>query len=351
MSTETRSTPEFRGNMPRPLDEVAAWTAGRLEEAIDPELPIIDPHHHLWHDDRGRYLLDELLADLNSGHNIVATVFLQAKSMYRRDGPEAMKPVGEVEFANGMAAACASGQYGGARICEAIVGHADLRTPDVEAVLEALAAAGNGRLRGIRHGATWDDGSAAYGRSFSPRYMLADPAFRQGYAALRRHGLSFEAWIYHTQLAELGSLLRACPDIPVVLNHVGGVLGIPPYIDRQEVFESWRARLRELAVFPNLYVKVGGLGMLYCGCDFHTRPLPPSSMELATAWRPYIETCIELFGAERCMFESNFPVDKQSCGYGVLWNAFKRVAAGYGDAEKASLFHDTAAGFYRLRRS
>ena len=343
------SPPEFRGNMPRSLDEIDQWVKQRVEPAIEPELPIIDPHHHLWHDQRGRYLLDEFLSDVNTGHNIVATVFLQVHTMYRAEGPAAMKSVGEVEFANGMAAIGASGLYGSIRVCKGIVGHADLLLGDgVQDVLEALVAAGNGRFRGVRHGATWDDGSAAFGRKFGPRHMLLHPTFRSGFARLAPLGLSFDAWVYYPQLPELMDLLSAFPRTQVVLNHVGGVLGIPPHVDRGEVFATWRSHIVKLGACPNLSVKIGGLGMLYSGWDFHSRDLPPSSNDLAEAWRPYVETCIEAFGPNRCMFESNFPVDKQSCGYGELWNAFKRITEMFSPAEKNALYHDTAARVYRI---
>ena len=340
--------PEFRGNMPRSLEALDSWNRQRTEEPLEPELPIIDPHHHLWDDERGRYLIDDFIDDISSGHNVMATVFVQAKAMYRAEGPAAMQPVGEVEFANGAAAASASGHYGRARLCKGIVGHVDLTLDAVQPVLEAVIAAGNGRLRGIRHGATWDSGSAGVGRSFAPRHLLLDPAFRRGFAQLAPLGLSFDAWLFYPQLPDLMDLLTTFPQTSVILDHVGGILGIPPHDDREGVFSTWRTHIRQLARFPNLSVKVGGLGMLYCGWDFHVRDLPPTSDELAEAWRPYVETCIEAFGAERCMFESNFPVDKQSCGYGALWNAFKRIAKNCSASEKAALFHDTAARVYRL---
>ena len=341
--------PQFRGNMPRALPTLATWLEGRDEAALEPDLPIIDPHHHVWHDERGRYLMDELLADMDSGHNIVATVFMQVKAMYRADGSEALRSVGEVEFANGIAAASASGHFGKVRLHQGIVGHADLLLgDDVQPVLEALIRAGNGRFRGIRHGATWDDGSAGHGRSFAPRHMLLDTRFRRGFAKLAPMELSFDAWLFYHQLPDLIDLLEAFPDTNVVLDHAGGLLGIPPHTNRDQVFGIWRSHIDRLARYPNLTIKIGGLGMLYAGWDFHARAVPPSSIELADAWRPYVDTCIAAFGPDRCMFESNFPVDKQSCGYGALWNAFKRTTAAMSESEKAALYHDTAARVYRL---
>lgn len=342
----------FRGNAYRTIDELNTWTRRLDEPALEPDLPILDPHHHVWDDERGRYLIHELAQDvLGTGHNIVATVFVEAGAMYRAPGPEAMKPVGEVEFVNGIAAMSASGHYGRTRLCAGIVGHADLMLGDaVQPVLEALIAAGNGRTRGIRHGLVWDTGNAAkFGRRQVPRHQMLDPAFRKGFAHLRPLGLSFEAWLFHPQLADVADLMRAFPDANVILNHVGGLLGIPPHDgNREETFKVWRNAILQLARFPNLTVKVGGLGMLYCGWDFHLRENPPSSEDLAAAWRPYVETCIEAFGPERCMMESNFPVDKQSCGYGVLWNALKRITQGCSPAEKAALYRDTAARVYRI---
>ena len=338
---------EFRGITHRNLAELRAWISLRNELPLEPELPIVDPHHHLWDDERGRYLVEDFLGEFG-GHNVVSTVYAQFKAIYRADGPVSMRPVGEVEFVNGIAAICASGRYGKVRLCEGIVGHADLLGEDARAVLEALIAAGNGRLRGIRHGATWDSGSAGYGRTFAPPHLIIDEKFRRGFAQLRPLGLSFDAWLFYPQLPDLIDLLHSFPDTSVILNHCGGILGIPPHTERADVFSTWRSHVLQLACFPNLSVKIGGLGMLYCGWDFHLRDMPPSSHDLSTAWRPYVETCIEAFGANRCMFESNFPVDKQTCGYGVLWNAFKRITEHCSATEKAQLYHDTATSVYRL---
>lgn len=340
----------FTGNHYRHTHELEVWASPGAEPALEADLPIIDPHHHLWDDERGRYLIDEYVADIG-GHNVVATVYAQYRAMYRADGPAEMKPVGEVEFINGLAAASASGRYGAIRVAEAIIAHADLlRGDDVLPVLEALIAAGNGRLRGIRHGATWDDGAAGHGRAFAPRHMLADPAFHRGFAHLAPLGLNFDAWLFYAQLPDLEGLLARFPETVATLDHVGGILGVAPHIDRGEVFAAWRESIGRLARFPNLNVKIGGLGMLYCGWDFHLRDVPPGSEELAAAWRPYVEACIEAFGIDRCMFESNFPMDKQSCAFSALWNAFKRITAAYSDAEKAALYHDNAVRTYRLPR-
>ncbi len=341
---------EFRGSTFRTDAERTAWTEKRKETALEPELPIIDPHHHAWDKDTGRYLIHELAQDVYSGHNVVATVFIECGSMYRATGPEAMKPVGEVEFVNGIAAMSASGRYGKARLCTGIVGHADLTLGDgVRPVLEALIAAGNGRFRGIRHGVTWDTGNAAkFSRRQPPRHQVLDPVFRKGFAHLKPLDLSFESWQFHPQLDDTADLLKAFPETNVILNHCGGLIGIAPHENRAEVFKVWKKHIQNLAQFPNLSIKVGGLGMTYCGWDFHLRDIPPTSEELASAWKPYVETCIEAFGPDRCLMESNFPVDKESTGYCVLWNALKRITASCSPTEKLKMYRDTAARVYRL---
>jgi predicted TIM-barrel fold metal-dependent hydrolase len=328
------------------------WLARREEEILDPDLPIVDPHHHLVdRENTGRYLLYDLLADTRSGHNITATVYLEWLSMYRAAGPVEMRPVGEVEFANGVGAMAASGTYGKTRVCAGIVGYADLMLgARVEPVLEAMIAAGGSRFRGIRFISASHPDAAARGSSVNrPAGLLLEPKLREGFARLHPLGLSFDAWMYHTQIGELVDLARAFPETPVVLDHVGGPIGLGPYAGkRDEVFVEWKRRIAELAACPNVHVKLGGLGMRLFGFDVHEKELPPSSEQLAAAWRPYIETCIAAFGAERAMFESNFPVDKGSGSYQVFWNAFKRIAAGCSPAEKAALFSGTASKFYRL---
>jgi L-fuconolactonase len=325
-----------------------AWLALRQEEAIEPGLEIVDPHHHLWDRPGNRFLLTELLADTNSGHNVTQTVFVECGSMYRADGPTEMKPVGETEFVNGTAAMSASGQYGPTRLCRGIVGHADLRLGDgVEKVLEAQITAGDGRFRGIRHSVARDDSDALpKGRTNPTKGQMLDPTWRAGFARLSPFNLTFEAWLYHPQLPDLA---RAFPQTTIILNHVGGPIGIGSYKDKKaETFAQWKAGIIEVAKSPNVVVKLGGLGMPMGMFDFYTREKPASSTDLATAYKPYIETCIAAFGVDRSMFESNFPPDGASSGYPILWNAFKRLAAGYSQSEKAMLFSGTAKRVYRL---
>jgi len=328
------------------------WLALRQEEVIDPQRPIVDPHHHLW--DRGgqRYMIEEIAADIASGHNIIATVYVDCRSMYRAGGPEAFRPVGEVEFANGVAAMSASGGYGPAAICAGIVSHVNLLLgDDARAVLEAEIAAGNGRFRGIRHSSAWDaDADVAGIYAKLPKGLLLDSTFRRGFACLAPLGLSFDAWLFHPQITELTDLARAFPDTRIVLDHCGGPIGLGSYTNRrEEIFSVWKTSIQQIAKCPNVTVKLGGLAMRLLGYDFHERPVPPSSEDAAVAWRPYIETCIEAFGPERSMFESNFPPDKGQCSYQVIFNAFKRIAAQYSEPEKTALFSKTAAEFYRLK--
>jgi len=347
---------EYPGLYYRNDADLNAWLAKRPREAaLEPELPIIDPHHHFWDvPQRGRYFLPELLADIGGGHNIVATVFLECQAMYRRSGPREMAPLGEVEFVNGIAAMSASGTYGPCRVAEAIIGHADLTLgARVREVLEAEIKVAGGRFRGIRYGVSRDDSPAIsrYVSRVVPPHLARDATFREGFAQLAKLGLSFESWQYHPQLADAADLARAFPDTTIILNHVGGVLGVGPYAGRrEEIRAAWRKDIAELAKCPNVNVKLGGVGMTSFGFDFHERAMPPSSEELAAAWRQYIEPCIEAFGPERCMFESNFPPDKQSGGNTELWNAFKRISAGASAAEKAALYSGTAARVYRLTR-
>ena len=330
----------------------AAWLARAAPEPIlEPGLAIVDTHHHLWDMPGNRYLLPELLDDLRSGHNVVATVFNECHSMYRAGGPVEMRPVGEVEFCNGVAAMSASGHYGPTKICAGIVGFAELTLGDrAAAVLEAQIAAGGGRFRGVRYGAAWDadpiignspvvSGAGLYGR--------AD--FRAGMARLAALGLSFDAWIFYPQLPDVTALARAFPAANIVLCHMGGPLGYGPYAGKKdEVFTAWKAGMTELATCPNVSVKLGGLTMRLAAYDYMKIPAPPSSADLAGYWRPFASTCLDLFGADRCMVESNFPVEKMGIGYAGLWNALKRLAAGASAGEKRAIFSATAERVYRL---
>jgi predicted TIM-barrel fold metal-dependent hydrolase len=300
-----------------------------------------------------RYLLDEYLVDLRSGHNVRATVFIECRAMYRADAPEPFRPVGEVEFVNGLAAMSASGVYGDVRIAAGIVGHVDLRIgARAEDVLRAEMAAGGGRFRGIRHSASHDDDAAVLGplATRNPPGLYRDLAFREGFRTLHSLGLSFDAWLLEPQLPDLIDLARAFPETTIVLDHVGTPLGIGRYAGTRDArFDTWRTNIRTLASCSNVHVKLGGLPMPFGGWRAHMDGADDSSETLAAQWKPYIDTCIDAFGVDRCMFESNFPVDRFGATYAALWNAFKRVAAGCSAVEKTALFSGTAARVYRLQ--
>jgi predicted TIM-barrel fold metal-dependent hydrolase len=298
-------------------------------------------------------MLKEFLADTGSGHDVRATVFVQCDAMYRARGDPDLAPVGETEFVNGIAAMSASGGYGPTHVAAAIVGFAELRLGErVDRVLEAHLRAAGDRFKGIRGRSVWDPDQSIKGsfRDFPPGLLL-DTDFRRGYARLARYGLSFDSWIFHPQIPELADLAAKFPDTSVVLDHIGAPLAVGAYAGRRdEVFADWKRNMSDLARRPNVNVKLGGLAMHIFGfnIDAKCRPVPATSEELAGLWRPYIETCIELFGADRCMFESNFPVDKRAVSYTVLWNAFKRLALSASPSEKENLFRGTACRVYRL---
>jgi predicted TIM-barrel fold metal-dependent hydrolase len=295
-------------------------------------------------------MMDEILVDLNSGHHIVSTVFVQCTAMHRIHGPEAMRPVGETEFVNGIAAMSASGLYGSTRIAAGIVGTADLTLGEAVAeVLEAHIEAGGGRFRGIRQSAAWDPAGEAVASRMAPPHLYMDAKFRAGYAQLARFNMTFEGWCYHHQIKELADLARAFPDTTIILDHFGGPLGIGPYAGkRAEILPQWKKDITDLAACENVVAKLGGINMDVNGFGWHERERPPTSQELMEATRPYYEHTIGQFGVDRCLFESNFPVDKLTCSYNVLWNSFKRLTATYSADEKAKLYHDTAARVYRL---
>src|SRR5689334_16490468 len=296
-----------------------------MEAVLEPELPICDAHHHLWERAPRVYLLKDLCADLGAGHNVVSTVAVECGYGYRTSGPEELKPVGETEFLDRNAAEAARDPAIKPRIAAAVVGFADLALGDrVAPVLEAHLAASPGRFRGIRRSTTWDASDVL--RSEAPREMLASPEFRAGFAWLRKFDLTFDAWLYHPQLPELADLARAFPDVTIILNHIGAPLGVGPYAGkRDEVYQVWRGQMASLAEFPNIVVKLGGVGSVRSGYDWHQRQIKASSAELAEILRPYFEVCIDNFSAERCLFESNFPVEKAANSYVILWNAYKRI--------------------------
>ena len=329
------------------------WLALTTEPTLEPEIPICDAHHHFWDFRKERvpyqrYLLHELAADINSGHNVRSTVFLEARSMYRPDGPEELRPVGEVEFVQGLAAASASGLYGPGRAAATIIGHANLNLGEgVERVLDALQAASPNRFRGIRHSVGWDPHPEVENRG--TERQLASDNFLAGARVLARRGLVLENTLFFPQLPELAEFARAVPDLTIISNHIGGLMRVGPYANRDdEVLGKWRSGIAAVAQCPNVIIKLGGVGQPRYGFDWHTREVPIGSEELADALGPLMTYCINQFGPDRAMFESNFPPDKVSYSYNVMYNAFKRLSKGYSPAERAALFHDTAARVYRI---
>ena len=347
---------------------------GDAEPILEPALPIVDAHHHLWYQTEAaiaalqtrdsitarslaqtfcrypKYLFDEFRVDLESGHNICATVYNEAGAMYRASGPPELRSVGEIEFVNGIAAMSASGNFGQVAICAGIVGGVDLRMgEDVERVLHAHIQAGGGRYRGIRTSALYDEDPRIFGSGIGIPQLLKDDGFRAGFKYLQRLGLSFDALLLEPQLPELIDLARKFPDTQIVLNHVGGPVGVARYAGTwSERFFLWRERMRDLATCENVAVKLGGLGNPFGGFNSVSGTAQVTSEQLAQEWRPHIEAAIDLFGANRCMFESNFPVDSVVGSYAVVWNAFKRIVTGASQTEKNALFHRTAMRIYRL---
>ncbi len=331
------------------------WLEQVKETALEPELPICDPHHHLWDSRTGatqpRYLLHEMMADVGGGHNIRSTVFIECGAMFAKDRPYAFQPVGETEFVKGIAAMSDSGIYGETRIAAGIVGTVDLKIGDQSAdVLDAHIEAAGGRFRGIRLGALWHrDAAIRNHRTNPPEHLLLRDDFRQGFKHLAARQMTFEAWLCHEQISDVTDLARAFPDTTIILDHFGGPLGIGTYAGRQDdVFETWKVRINELATCSNVMAKLGGLNMDVNGYGWQDRPQPPTGQELTDATRRYFDHMIEKFGVDRCMFESNFPVDKLSCSYTSLWNSFKIMTMNFSKDERAALFHDTATRVYRL---
>lgn len=325
------------------------WLALHSEPIINASIPVVDAHHHLWRHYGAPYMMEDFAGDLAAGHNVVASVYVECGSMYREHGPEALRPLGEIEFAADVALKAAGGA--GSRICEAIVGAADLSLGEsIRDMLEAAIDVGRGRLRGVRRTTAWDADEELMTNLIRRRPgMLGDASFRKGFASLAPLGLSFDAFVYQRQLPELLELARLFPDTLIVIDHCGGPIRVASYGHAlEESFVAWRNDLRALARCDNVWIKLGGLGMRIAGFDFEYRPTPPDSHQLAEAWRPYMDACIEAFGPGRAMFESNFPPDKGACSYGALWNAFKRIAARYSDDERSDLLGGAAARFYRL---
>ena len=324
------------------------WLGKLQEEILEPELSIIDPHHHLWVRNDYTYLMPELAADLASGHNIVATVYAECHSMYRFDGVKQERSLGETEFVRGQAAMSASGEFGPTRACDVMFGNVDLTLGSaVEKILEQHIEASGNRFRGVRLSSGWhaDD---KIGNVAAQANLVLDPRVNDAVSVIERRGLSLDCWLYHSQLDEVAQLADAHQDLTIILNHVGTpILGGPYKGKTDEVFAEWKAAVLRLSKRENVLVKLGALPIRMPSYE-GDRTLPPGSEEVAAAWRPWMETCIEAFGPARSMYESNFPVQKRWCSYQVCWNAFKRISAGATPTEKADLFAGTAARAYRI---
>lgn len=324
------------------------WLAQAREDVIDPEREIVDPHHHLWPRPHLSYDLEELWSDTQDGHNVVQTVFMECGSAYRKDGPDEMRSVGETEFVTAAAERAAA--FPDRAQIAAIVGHADLRRGDLDAILDAHEAAAKGRFRGIRHAGARDanpEALAIAGRA--PEGLYADGDFRRGVARLGERGLTYDTWNYHHQIADFAALARAVPGTTMILDHFGTPLGVGQYEGKRgEIFEKWKDDIAEVAASPNVHAKLGGMAMPDNGYGWNTRETPPSSDEFVEAQAPWYHHAIKCFGPERCMFESNFPVDRLSISYRTLWNGLKKIAADYPEDAQAALFSGTARKVYKL---
>ena len=336
--------------MSNEIVDPTVWLSKVEEEIIDPGRPIVDPHHHLWRRiGFGPYLLEDLWLDTNTGHNVVKTVFMECAAEYREEGPQELLSLGEVDFVVEQAEASRQGGAGKPEIA-ALVSHADLCLGDaLEEVLAAHVEQSKGLFRGVRHAGAHDDEPALMIAGRSPADLYADPEFRRGVELLGKLGHTFDTWHYHHQNPVFAELARAVPDTVLVLDHFGTPLGVGRYAGkREEIFQQWKKDMAEIAQCPNVVAKLGGMAMPDNGFGWMGRELPPTSDEFVEAQARYYHHTIECFGPERCMFESNFPVDKLSISYPVLWNGLKKIAQNYSEDEKDALFRGTATRVYRL---
>lgn len=324
------------------------WLDQVQEEIIDPGREIIDPHHHLWNRGGSSYEMPQLWADTGSGHNVVETIFIECRAGYRVDGPDHLRPVGETEYVVGLLDAAGDG---GPPV-SGIVAHADLTLPidQLDEVLDAHEAAAAGRFRGIRHAGAHEpspDALSIPGRGAPGQYL--DPDFHRGVAHLGNHGLTYDTWHYHHQNRDFIALAKAVPDTTMILDHFGTPLGVGQYEgQRADIFVRWKDDMAALAECPNVVAKLGGFAMPDNGWGWHEQDRPPSSDEFIEAQADWYHHMISCFGPDRCMFESNFPVDRLSISYPVLWNALKKIASGYDDAAQEMMFSGTARRVYGL---
>lgn len=333
------------------IHEDHSWLLAVQEDILEPERPIIDPHHHLWHRRRGQdYLLEQLWEDTSSGHNIVKTVFIECHAGYRKEGAEHLRPVGETEFVAEQARASRAGGKGKPEIA-AIVAFADLRdAKHLDEVLEAHQEASEGLFRGIRQAGAFEaEEDYLFIKPRQPAGLYLNPDFQRGVRHLGKLGFTYDTWHYHHQNRDFIKLAQAAPDTQIVLDHFGTPLGVGPYAtQREEIYREWKKDIAEIARCENVVAKLGGLAMPDNGFGWNLRDTPPSSDEFLEAQRRYYLHTLDCFGPDRCMFESNFPVDKWSLSYAVVWNAFKKLVADFSESEKTLLFSGTAARIYRL---
>ena len=328
----------------------ADWLGQVQEEILDPGREIVDPHHHLWThgtpENQAVYELDALWSDTGAGHNVVQTVYIECRSYWDKSAPDHLQPVGETRHIADLARADGPSRIAG------IIAFADLTLPpeQLDEVLDAHIEAGQGLVKGIRHAAACDpEREQLMIPSRGVPGQLADPAFRRGVRHLGARGLTYDSWHYHHQNAEFLSLARAVPETTMVLDHLGSPLGVARFSGRRdEVFADWKLDMRAIAACPNVVAKLGGFAMPDNGWGWMEQDKPPSSDELLAAQGEWYEHMLTTFGAERCMFESNFPVDRVSVSYPVLWNFFKKLAHGASENEKAALFSGTARRVYGL---
>ena len=331
------------------------WLNQLIEDPILPNIPIIDPHHHLWDVGFGRYYIEELLEDINSsGHNILSTVYIMSSSntkIYSKDGLEEFKPLTEIEFATSEGKRADLIPNNKVKVNASIVGSVDLTYGNkLQPVLEKAVNISEGRLKGIRMLlASHTDPRISSGAVKSDLGLMLHPNFIDGAKCIQDANLSLDFWIYHTQLNEMEKIARALPDLTIILNHIGGPIHLGEYEGKQAAtHREWRSAMMRLSRIPNINVKLGGLGMAVNGAKFHNSKFPPNSVQLSDVWKPWIYETIDMFGFDRCMFESNFPVDKGSCSYGALWNAFKILAKDMSDDEINKLFSKNAAKIYKI---
>jgi len=331
------------------------WLNQHIEDPISPNIPIIDPHHHLWDVGFGRYYIEELLEDINSsGHNILSTVYIMSSSntkIYSKDGLEEFKPLTEIEFATSEGKRADLIPNNKVKVNASIVGSVDLTYGNkLQPVLEKAVNISEGRLKGIRMLlASHTDPRISSGAVKSDLGLMLHPNFIDGAKCIQNANLSLDFWIYHTQLNEMEKIARSLPDLTIILNHIGGPIHLGEYEGKQAAtHREWRSAMMRLSRIPNINVKLGGLGMAVNGAKFHNNKFPPNSVQLSDVWKPWIYETIDMFGFDRCMFESNFPVDKGSCSYGALWNAFKILAKDMSDDEINKLFSKNAAKIYKI---